>query len=79
MRTQFEAFVDWQADTLHDEIKQCAQVHQLGMGKVAQPIRVAVTGTAVSPPLDVTLALLGRDRVLSDISRAIDWIKSNRI
>ena len=79
MLARFEAFVDWQADTLHDEIKQCAQVHQLGMGKVAQPIRVAVTGTTVSPPLDVTLALLGRDRVLSDISRAIDWIKSNRI
>ncbi|WP_157203569.1 hypothetical protein [Methylomicrobium agile] len=36
------------------------------MGKVAQPLRVAVTGTAVSPAIDVTLALLGKGKTLSE-------------
>ncbi len=43
----------------------------LGMGKVAQPLRVAVTGTSVSPPLGQTLAILGRERVLARIDRCV--------
>jgi glutamyl-tRNA synthetase len=41
------------------------------MGKVAQPLRVAVTGTAVSPGIGDTLALLGRARVLARIDRCL--------
>ncbi|MBX3315477.1 MAG: glutamate--tRNA ligase [Phycisphaeraceae bacterium] len=44
----------------------------LGMGKIAQPLRVAVTGAAVSPPLGATLAILGRDSSLARIRRCID-------
>ena len=47
------------------------------MGKVAQPIRVAVTGTAISPPLDATLELLGRERTLEAITQVIGWIECN--
>jgi glutamyl-tRNA synthetase len=43
---------------------------QVGLGKVAQPLRVAVTGTAVSPPIDATLSLLGRARALARIDAA---------
>lgn len=48
-----------------------AESSGLGMGKVAQPLRVAATGTGVSPPLGQTLAILGRDRVLTRIDRCI--------
>lgn len=41
----------------------------VGMGKLAQPVRVAVTGRAASPPLGETLAILGRDAVLRRIAR----------
>ncbi|MEM1071708.1 MAG: glutamate--tRNA ligase [Planctomycetota bacterium] len=41
------------------------------LGKLAQPIRVAMTGTAVSPPLGVTLAALGQDRVLARVDRLL--------
>ena len=44
---------------------------QVGLGKVAQPVRVAVTGTAVSPPIDATLALLGRERSLARLDAAL--------
>jgi len=43
----------------------------VGLGKVAQPLRVAVTGSAASPPLGDTLAILGRDAVLRRIDRCL--------
>jgi len=66
---------EWLAEPVHAEIKLCAEANDVGMGKVAQPIRVAITGNTVSPPLDVTLALLGRERTLTAITKAIAWIK----
>jgi glutamyl-tRNA synthetase len=42
-----------------------------GLGKVAQPIRVAVSGGSVSPPIDVTLEILGRETTLQRLDRAI--------
>jgi glutamyl/glutaminyl-tRNA synthetase len=44
----------------------------VGMGKLAQPLRVAVTGRAASPPLGETLAILGRDAALRRIARALE-------
>jgi glutamyl-tRNA synthetase len=44
------------------------------MGKIAQPLRVALTGTAVSPSIDKTLWLLGRERSLERIRRALEYI-----
>jgi glutamyl-tRNA synthetase len=41
------------------------------MADVAQPLRVAVTGTKVSPPIDKTLALLGRETTLQRIDAAL--------
>jgi glutamyl-tRNA synthetase len=66
---------EWQAEPLHDQVKACAEANEIGMGKVAQPIRVAMTGNTVSPSLDITLELLGRERTLSAIRRAIAFIK----
>jgi len=75
MKERLSAITSWQIEPIHDEIKACALQHDVGMGKVAQPIRVAVTGTTISPPLDATLALLGRDKTLSAIEQAITWIE----
>ena len=47
----------------------------LGLGKVAQPLRVAVSGGAVSPPIDITVALLGRERVLACLEKAQEFIR----
>ncbi len=45
------------------------------MGKLGQPLRVAVTGGSVSPPIDVTVHLVGRERCLNRIDRAIELIE----
>ena len=46
------------------------------MGKIGQPIRVAVTGGPVSPPIDVTLALVGREKTLARLAKAITLIEA---
>ncbi len=46
------------------------------MGKLGQPIRVAITGGSVSPPIDVTVALVGRERTLARLDKAIELIRA---
>ncbi|MDB2705487.1 glutamate--tRNA ligase [Pseudomonadota bacterium] len=69
------ALPEWVAEPIHTHIKECSLERGIGMGKVAQPIRVAVTGNTISPPLDLTLELLGSKRTLAAIRSAIEWIK----
>jgi glutamyl-tRNA synthetase len=64
VRARLAALEEWTAAAIHDALNALATELQVGLGKVAQPIRVAVTGTAVSPPIDATLGLLGRERAL---------------
>ncbi|MBV9698244.1 MAG: glutamate--tRNA ligase, partial [Gammaproteobacteria bacterium] len=66
-----QALPTWSAEAINEEIGRQASALALGLGKIAQPLRVAVTGTAVSPPIDVTLALLGRERTLARIAAAL--------
>jgi len=59
----------WQLGPLHDTVEKFAADNALGMGKVAQPLRVAVTGNTVSPPIADTLVILGKDKTLARIRR----------
>ena len=54
--------------SLAKSVEDLAAERGVGMGKVAQPARVALTGGAVSPPIDVVMAVLGRDRVLGRLA-----------
>ncbi len=56
-------------------VNQTATELSLGMGKIAQPIRVAVSGGTVSPPIDVTLEVLGRDVTLARLERALAYAR----
>jgi glutamyl-tRNA synthetase len=66
---------DWSAASIHQELTDAGTELGVGLGKVAQPLRVAVSGGAISPPIDATVALIGRERVLERIARAIDWTR----
>lgn len=70
---RLQALPDWHKEDIHAAIEATAEVAAVKMGAVAQPLRVAVTGTAVSPPIDITLELLGRDRTLARIRRALQF------
>ena len=62
-------------EALHQAVKDIAEKLELNMGKVAQPLRVAVTGRAASPGIDVTLQMVGRDACLRRIDKALAYIK----
>ncbi|NOT12182.1 MAG: glutamate--tRNA ligase [Methylococcaceae bacterium] len=74
---EFSDVLDWNGDTLHQLVINLAETMELGLGKVAQPLRVAVCGTSVSPAIDITLSLLGKDKTLARIERAIKYIRNS--
>lgn len=67
---------EWHSKNIHDVIVELAASLAVNMGKVAQPLRVAVCGSAVSPAIDITLSLVGKEKTLSRIIKAIDYIKN---
>ena len=70
---RLSALQEWTAASIHDAVNQVATQLSLGLGKVAQPIRVAVSGTSVSPPIDATLEVLGREVTLRRLHRALEF------
>jgi glutamyl-tRNA synthetase len=71
VRARLAALTEWTAAAVHSALEALSVELGAGLGKVAQPIRVAVSGTAVSPPIDQTLGLLGRDRTLARLDAAL--------
>jgi glutamyl-tRNA synthetase len=65
LRVELAGLADWTAAAAHTLLTEFAAARSLGLGKVAQPLRVALTGGTISPPIDATVALLGRERVLA--------------
>jgi len=63
---------EWTAEAIEALLKAYCEKHNLGMGKVAQPIRVAVTGTTISPAIYDTLVILGKDKTLARIARCLE-------
>jgi glutamyl-tRNA synthetase len=62
---------EWKVENIHTAIEAAAASIGEGMGKVAQPLRVAMTGTQISPSIDHTVFLAGRSKALARIETAI--------
>jgi glutamyl-tRNA synthetase len=62
---------EWTVDAVHRAIEAAAAAVGGGIGKVAQPLRVAMTGGPVSPAIDHTVYLAGRERALQRIEQAL--------
>jgi glutamyl-tRNA synthetase len=74
VRDRLAALAAWTAPAIHDSVNALATEKGVGLGKIVQPIRVAISGGTVSPPIDATLALLGRERTLARIDAALKQI-----
>jgi len=74
--SEFSALDTWSGTVLHGIVLATAEQLELKLGKVAQPLRVAVCGAGMSPSIDVTLELLGREKTLQRMERAIKYINS---
>ena len=70
-REQLAALSAWSAESVSAGLHAAAEACGVGMGKVAQPLRVAITGTQVSPDISHTVYLAGRDEALRRIDAAI--------
>ncbi len=62
---------DWTPTGLKSFFKAVCEEKGVGLGKVAQPVRVAVSGTTISPSIEDTLMLLGKDYTMSRIERCV--------
>lgn len=65
----------WQADAIQECINEVCVQFDINMGKIAQPLRVAVTGAGMSPSIDATLALLGQEKTIKRMDTALEKIK----
>ena len=72
LRQLLAGSVPWQAQHLEQQATSHAEQQGLGMGQVAQPLRVAVSGTTVSPPIFETLEILGEDSTLRRIDHCLE-------
>lgn len=73
-RNAIESLTDFSPAPIEALVKEYAESQEVGMGKLAQPLRVAVTGAAVSPPLGQTLAILGKASVIARIDRCAEGL-----
>jgi glutamyl-tRNA synthetase len=62
---------DWSAAAIHQLISSFSVARGISLGKLAQPMRLAVCGGTVSPPIDATLAILGKLESESRLARAL--------
>ncbi|HET6602998.1 MAG TPA: glutamate--tRNA ligase [Xanthomonadaceae bacterium] len=75
-RERLSGLEEWTPEAVNDALQTTAESLGLGMGKVAQPLRVAITGTQVSPSIEHTVYLAGRDEALRRIDAALAKIGS---
>ena len=68
------SLTDWQPEAIQAAINTTAEQLDVGMGKVGMPLRVAATGSGNSPSLDVTLALLSKEKIAERIDMALNFI-----
>ncbi len=76
VRDQLAALTEWSKESIARAIEEVAAGFDINMGKLGQPIRVAVTSGPVSPPIDVTVWLVGRERTIQRLNHAIELIEA---
>ena len=72
---KFNQLSEWSSENIESCIKDTVASYDITMGKLGQPLRVAVTGGSVSPPIDKTIWLIGKDRILRRLEQAIKIIE----
>jgi len=75
LRGRLVVLHQWTAEAIHEAINETCEQFDLKMAKIGMPLRVAVTGGGVSPPIDVTMALIGHERCLRGIDKALKYIE----
>jgi glutamyl-tRNA synthetase len=78
LQQQLANINDWQLDSIKVCIADVMAQFNLKMPTLAQPLRIALTGNTQSPSIDMTLLLMGQQRVLADLAGALDFIAQQK-
>ena len=62
--------VTWTQDKIEEEIRRSADIEEVNLGKLAQPLRAALTGRVVSPSVFEMMELLGKDETIARLEDA---------
>ncbi len=75
LQTKLTELSEWNAAALQTCVNDICAAFDMNMAKIAQPLRVAVTGSSMSPSIDQTLFLLGKEKVLTRLAFALNAIR----
>ncbi len=76
LRNELEEIEVWNKELIHAGFKKTVEKYGLKFGSLAQPVRVALTGSTQSPGIDVTMELIGRTNVVKRLAAAVSWIEN---
>lgn len=77
LKQGFAKLTKWDTETIHQVLTHTAEELDLKLGKIAQPLRIAITGGTVSPPIDVTLQLVNQQRTLHRLELAMAYVEKH--
>ena len=69
--SKLDALSSWHPELIQDAVQSVVTENEVGFAKVAQPVRIAVTGSTVSPSIDLTLELLGKEKSMLRLQKAL--------
>lgn len=76
LKAHLQEVADWNRENIHSVLENVVAELEIGFGKVGMPLRLAVTGGAPSPDLDLTVYLVGKEATLARIDKAVEYIQS---
>ncbi len=79
LKALFEVIADWNETSIEAAIEETMTKLEIGMGKIGMPLRVAITGGGQSPGMDILCKLLGKDKCLQRIDKALEFIEQRRL
>jgi glutamyl-tRNA synthetase len=77
--TVLESAPAWTPDSLEPLLRQLAEQRRIAAGQLFQPLRIALTGLAVSPGIFEVLVMMGRERALRRLKEAAEWVRSSAL
>ena len=75
---ELEALESWTEESIEACVKALLEDEELKLGKLAQPVRVAIAGRGDTPGIYETIWLVGQERCVSRMRAAVEWINANR-
>ncbi len=75
VQAELQSESQWTAANLKQRLDNVAQSLEVGFGKIGQPLRVAITGGSASPDIADTLELIGQERSVARIGKAIEYVE----